>query len=89
MAFVFCITLLIPVFASSAAGPRRRNAAAFASFKKLAELILNPGFAVTDPKEAANGRMFEGLPFRGRGQERRFADLPMRFLVIRMQLKLI
>jgi hypothetical protein len=28
MAFVFCITLLIPVFASTAAGLRRRNAAA-------------------------------------------------------------
>jgi hypothetical protein len=34
-------------------GLRNCNTAPFASFKKFASHFLNPGFAKTDPKEAA------------------------------------
>ena len=45
----------VVAFASSAGGLRNRNAAAFASLKKLAALVVfNPDFVGTEPKEAAN-----------------------------------
>jgi hypothetical protein len=43
----------LDVFASSAGGLRNCNAAAFASFKKIAAYFLNPACGVTEPKEAA------------------------------------